>query len=68
MAYKRLMGIKLFDSLEKAKAFQYSDPLICNNCNCEMELIFYCFNFNIKAIKRFKLKKNERIPNEQFSL
>ena len=53
---------------ERIKDLTGTDPLICNKCNCEMELIFYCFDFNRKAIKKFKLKKNERIPNKQFSL
>ena len=53
---------------ERMKKLTGNDPLVCDKCKCEMELIFYCYGFNGDAIKRFKLQIGERVPIEQYSL
>lgn len=44
------------------------DPLVCENCMTEMQLVFVCFKPNYKYLSLLGLCVDEKIPNRQFQL
>ena len=42
------------------------DPLICENCFIEMQLVFVCYVPDYKNLQELGISVNKRIPNKQF--
>ena len=42
------------------------DPLVCENCLIEMQLVFVCYVPDYKNLQKLGISVNERIPNKQF--
>ena len=56
------------DWRERLKEFTGKDPLICENCNIEMELILVCYGLNKKWLSKLNIDKWERIPMKQIKI
>ncbi len=55
----------------RQRQFEYNgkDPLICENCDIEMELVFICYGpTEFRLHSKLGLKINDRIPDKQFQL
>ena len=55
----------------RQRQFEYNgkDPLVCENCAIEMELVSICYSpIEFRLHSKFGLNLNDRIPEEQFKL
>lgn len=53
---------------ERMCEYTGKDPLICEKCSIQMQLIFVCFELNEKLLPRLGIESYEKIPSKQFKL
>ena len=54
---------------ERIQKFTSKDPLICENCSIEMDLVFVCYGLVVNdMLSDFNFNSNDKIPSKQFKL